>query len=70
MENLNVLGTQVNSMIEAIALLGCTEETLKHNSTEVFLNGLNVTFHTYTTEGNENFYYSITVVNQLSNQYN
>lgn len=70
MENLNLLGMQVNSMSEAVQLLGCTEQNLIFKTTEVFLNGLTVFFYSYATEGVKEYYYSFTVINQLSNQFN
>ena len=70
MENLNLLGVQVQNMNEAIELLKCTKETLIFSENEVLINGITFYIFTYMTENNTNYYYSVTASNLQSNQYN
>ena len=69
MENLNLLGVQVQSMNEAIDLLGCTKETLIYNQSEVILSGITFYLFTYMSNDSKEFCYSVTASNLASNQY-
>jgi len=60
MENLNLIGIQVKNMNEAIKLLGCTRETLKHSTKEIEFNGLTFHIFTYMSDNSKDFYYSVT----------
>ncbi|MES2864056.1 MAG: hypothetical protein V4666_08055 [Bacteroidota bacterium] len=69
MENLNLIGIKVNSMAEAIKILGCTKDTLINSADAVLLNGLAFNIFTFRTDGNPDWCYSMTATNLNSKQH-
>lgn len=69
MEDLNLIGIQVNGMAEAVKLLGCNEETLINSADGILVNGFVFNVFTYRAENSKNWYYSITATNLKSKQY-
>jgi len=69
MGDLNLLGIQVYSMVEAIKILGCTKDNLIWSSKTISINGFSFIITTYTADTSKDFLYAVTASNLQSNQY-
>lgn len=69
MENIKFMGIQVKNMAEALLLLGCDRENLNYNNKVVLVGGFTINVYTYSFNGNDNFYFSVSAVNFESNEH-